>query len=31
MTLLGEPVLIDIRPIGGAQIILETDDVNIVC
>jgi hypothetical protein len=27
MTLLGEPVLIDIRPNGGVQIVLEADDV----
>jgi len=31
MTLLGEPVLIDIRPNGGARIVLEADVTNIVC
>lgn len=29
MTLFSEPVLIDIRPNGGVQIVLETDDVEI--
>jgi hypothetical protein len=29
MTLLGEPVPIDIRPNGGVQIVLEADDVQI--
>jgi hypothetical protein len=29
MTLLGEPVLTDIRPNGGVQIVLEADDVEI--
>jgi hypothetical protein len=27
MTLLGQPMLVDIRPNGGVKIVLEADDV----